>query len=238
MEQGRQRADAFASVNRIVVAARAVLAEGASATLAQVARRAGVGSATLYRHFPNRQALAAVVYEDVFSSEIEPLFAQFHHGDAPRAELLEVTERIADVVQQHRELISSLDNLTEITAALLSRNDAAFVAMIRRAQEAGNLRRDISADDIPNVLAMVASALTAVNLDKVTRRRYLSLLLDGLNPENATPLPGTPPRDTNGPLTFTNSSVARSIATVDHTPTCTGAVSVPQESSVGTAHRR
>ena len=62
VNQKVQRTDAYANVSRIVAAARSLFsAEGASATLAQVARRAGVGTATLYRHFPNRQALALAV---------------------------------------------------------------------------------------------------------------------------------------------------------------------------------
>ena len=191
MRQGRQRADAHASVNRIVVAARAIFStKGASATLTEIARRAGVGAATLYRHFPNRQVLAQAVYENVFSSEIEPLIAKFSESDAVRAELLDVTERLADVLHQYRELISSLDNITRTTTALLSRSGDTFETMIRRAQAAGNLRPDISASDVPNLLAMVTTALAAVDLDGPTRRRYLSLLLDGLNPDHASPLPG------------------------------------------------
>ena len=73
VNQKVQRTDAYANVSRIVAAARSLFsAEGASATLAQVARRAGVGTATLYRHFPNRQALALAVCEASFDTDIEP----------------------------------------------------------------------------------------------------------------------------------------------------------------------
>lgn len=198
MNQGRQRTDAYANVSRIVAAARALFsAEGASATLAEVAHRAGVGAATLYRHFPNREALALAVYEAVFDAEIEPLLMKFQEGDTPRAELLDVAERLADALQQQWGLISSLDNLTEVTTALLSRSDG-LATVIERAQAAGQLRHDINAQDIPPILAMLATALTAVDLDKSARRRYLSLLLDGLNPEQATPLPVIGARDQSG----------------------------------------
>ncbi|MFI0354874.1 TetR/AcrR family transcriptional regulator [Actinomadura sp. 9N407] len=61
----RMRADARRNVDRIVAAAGALIAEhGAEASLEEVARRAGVGSATLHRHFPTRQALLEAVFKD------------------------------------------------------------------------------------------------------------------------------------------------------------------------------
>lgn len=190
VNQRLQRTDAYANVNRIVAAARSLFsAEGASVTLAQVARRAGVGTATLYRHFPNRQALALAVCEASFDAEIEPLLAKFQDSDTPRAVLLDVGERLVAALHRQWGLLSSLDNLTEVITKLLSRSDHSFTTMIERAQAAGQLRRDITAQDIPPVLAMLATALTAIDLDRSARRRYLSLVLDGLNPEHATPLP-------------------------------------------------
>src|SRR5262249_14146667 len=59
------RADARRNVDRIIAAAGALIAEhGADASLEEVARRAGVGSATLHRHFPSRQALLEAVFKD------------------------------------------------------------------------------------------------------------------------------------------------------------------------------
>ena len=61
----RRRADARRNADRIVAAAEALVAEqGAGASLEEIARRAGVGSATLHRHFPSRQALLEAVFKD------------------------------------------------------------------------------------------------------------------------------------------------------------------------------
>ncbi|MFF4778295.1 TetR/AcrR family transcriptional regulator [Microtetraspora fusca] len=69
------RADARRNYNRIVAAAETVIAEhGAEASLEEIARHAGVGSATLHRHFPTRQALL----EAVFKSRVEALCAKAH----------------------------------------------------------------------------------------------------------------------------------------------------------------
>ncbi|MBJ8344406.1 TetR/AcrR family transcriptional regulator [Antrihabitans sp. YC2-6] len=190
MSERQQRVDAYASASRIVVAARDLFSEhGASVTLSEIARRAGVGPATLYRHFPNRQALAEAVYEAVFVADIEPLLAKFENSVAPRAELLDVCERLVKLLQRQQGLISSLNNLTDFTHTLLDRHYDAFARAVHQAQAAGNLRRDIGARDVTNVLALVTTAFTAVNLDRTTQRRYLSLMLDGLDPAHASPLP-------------------------------------------------
>jgi AcrR family transcriptional regulator len=202
MDPQQQRTDVYANVSRIVAAARALFSvEGASVTLAEIARRAGVGIATLYRHFPNRQALALAVYETVYHAEITPLIVKFQQSGTPREELLDLTERLIDVLHQQWGLISSLDDLTAVTTSLLSSSNDAFATMVQRAQAAGNLREDITATDIPPILAMLTTALSAVDLDPTARRRYLSVLLDGLNPQHANPLPTTANRRSRTLLT-------------------------------------
>jgi len=190
MRAGTLRSDAFSSVSRIIDAARRVFASGdGSGTLNRIADEAGVGIATLYRHFPNRQALARAVYERIFAMEIEPLFIEFEKSNAPRAVLLDVAEHLVTVVQNEKGLVSSIGNLTEVTTVLLRRSSEPLGAIVGRAQAAGNIRPDIDASDIPNILAMVITGLGVLGSDKTTRRRYLSLLLDALNPAQATLLP-------------------------------------------------
>ncbi|MFE3002973.1 TetR/AcrR family transcriptional regulator [Nocardia sp. NPDC059246] len=184
------RADAFASISRIIDAARRLFAtEGGSATLAHIAREAGVGVATLYRHFPNREALARAVYERILTAEVLPMLAELDGDALPRSVLLEVAERVADIVQNERGLADSVGNLTEVTADFLASSDETFGPAVARAQAAGNLRPDIEPRDVPYVFAMVITALSAVELSRIARRRYLSFLLDALNPGQASPLP-------------------------------------------------
>ncbi|WP_433566615.1 TetR/AcrR family transcriptional regulator [Nocardia sp. CA-151230] len=184
------RADAFTSISRIVEAARRLFAvEGASATLAHIAREAGVGVATLYRHFPNREALARAVYERILTTDVLPLLAELDNDALPRTVLLDVAERMADIVQGEPGLAASVGNLTEVTAEFLAQSDQIFGHAVVRAQTAGNLRPDLEPRDVPYVFAMVITALSAVELDRPARRRYLSFLLDALNPAQATSLP-------------------------------------------------
>ncbi|MFE6922062.1 TetR/AcrR family transcriptional regulator [Nocardia sp. NPDC057663] len=184
------RADAFTSIARIIDAARRLFAaEGGSATLAHIAREAGVGIATLYRHFPNREALARAVYERILTTEVLPLLAELDTDGRPRSELLDVVERIADIMQNERELATSVGNLTEVTAKFLAQSEEIFGPVVARAQAAGNLRPDLEPRDVPYVFAMMITAFGAVDLEHRARRRYLSFLLDALNPAQATPLP-------------------------------------------------
>lgn len=184
------RADAFASVKSILAAARSVFASNdGSGTVGRIAREAGVGIATVYRHFPTREALATAVYNDLFMTEVQPLLVEFERSDAPRELLLDMAERLLDVLDREQGLVLSLGNLSQVTVDLLHRKLDVIAPSIARAQAAGNLRRDIRTSEIPNLLAMVTSGLQGTDLDHVSRRRYLSLLLDGLNPPHAQPLP-------------------------------------------------
>lgn len=184
------RADAFSSISRIVASARRAFAVGdGSRSLTGIAADAGVGVATLYRHFPNRRALAHAVYEEIYLTEIQPLLASLGESTAPRAVLLDVAERLADVAVHERGMVVSLGNLAEVTTEFLSRSTESFAPAVARAQAAGKLRADIMAADILSFLAIVTAGLGAVDTDALTRRRYVSLMLDALNPSYASPLP-------------------------------------------------
>lgn len=187
------RADAFASVSRIIEAARRVFATGDGlGTLNRIAQEAQVGIATLYRHFPNREALARAVYDRVFTTEIDPLLQEFERSDAPRGVLMDIAERILRVLQRERGLAASLGDVSAATRDLLRRNGTRLETAVRRAQAAGSLRPDIAPGDIATILGMVAAGFDGTGSDIATRRRSVSLLLDGLNPERAQALPSAP----------------------------------------------
>lgn len=185
MDLRTMRTDAVSNVTRILDAARRVFATGdGSGTLDKIAREAGVGIATLYRHFPNRQSLAEGVYERIFVAEIEPLLTRLTTG-APRQALLEVAERIADVARRERGLVASLGSLGSATSGLLARHRETFDELVARGRATGQLRDDVTGDDVPHLLAMFASGTAVLDVDPTTRRRYLGLLLDALAPRPA-----------------------------------------------------
>ncbi|WP_152545363.1 TetR/AcrR family transcriptional regulator [Microbacterium sp. CH12i] len=189
MNASTMRVDAAASVSRIIEAAKRVFAAGdGSGTLNRIAKEACVGIATLYRHFPNRETLAMAVYQQVFIRDIQPIFEEFERTNTPREVLLKLGERLLGVLDRERGLAVSLGNVAGATHVLVSANIAALVPAVARAQEAGNLREDIVAEDIPNLLTMIAAGFGSIPSGP-QRRRYLSLLLDSLNPAAAQRLP-------------------------------------------------
>ena len=189
MDGSTMRVDAAASMAKILGAARRAFSLGdGSGTLNRIAKEAGVGIATLYRHFPNRESLARAVYGDIFAGEIQPLLDEFERTDAPRHVLLAVSEKLLSVLDRERGLAAALGDVAEVTRELMQRNRAAIARAVTRAQSAGNLRPDIVADDIPQLMTMIAAGFGGIT-EAGARRRYLSLLLDSLNPAQARPLP-------------------------------------------------
>lgn len=185
----RRRSDAFANVSRIVAAAREIFArDGTSATLSQVAAAAGVGNATLYRHFPNRQALAAAVYEDIVDNDIRPTITALA-DNAPREKFIDALARLEDAMFEQRQLLASMGDLAELTVRLFTRDRDEFEAMIDQAKAAGALRADLTADDVVTFVAMVTTASVAMNQSKPMRRRYLSLMFDAFSAQGTQPLP-------------------------------------------------
>jgi AcrR family transcriptional regulator len=192
-ESTELRADAFSNVARIIAAARRVFASGdGTGSLSQIAKDAGVGVATLYRHFRSREALALAVYDRMFTEEVQPLIEHFATADTPRSALLDIAERINDIAAREPGLVQSLGSLTEATRVLVERSAHTLVPMLERAQEAGTIRPDIEAADIPNLIALFTAGLGVFETDRTAQRRYFSLLLDALNPAHATPLPAAP----------------------------------------------
>lgn len=184
MDVKTMRTDAVASIGRILEAAWHVFGTDAgTGTLEKIAHEAGVGIATLYRHFPSRQVLARAVYERLFVTEIEPLLRRAEAGDGRHEELLDVAMGIVQVGRRERGVVTSIGDLTAATTELLADHLHQFDALVGRGKAAGNLRADLEGKDVAHVLAMFATGAVALSVDALALRRYLGMLLDGLQPQ-------------------------------------------------------
>jgi len=190
----RPRADAVRNRERVLVAAEAAFSvEGQRAHLDDIAEAAGVGVGTVCRHFPTKQDLLAAVCERLYRSLLESAEAALAEDD-PAAAFERFFVGLPEFVHRHRAFAEQMANELE-TAAEPVREELmrAMTELVTRAQAAGAVRADIGPADVSMLFSGVAHA-TAVagDLAPKLRERYVRIVLDGLRPDGASPLPGRP----------------------------------------------
>jgi len=175
-----KRADARRNYEKVLTAAREAFAEGGESTaLEEIARRAGVGIGTLYRHFPNRQALLEALYvnevEEVCRSAAEL------DGSDPWEALNAWFERVMGYLATKQALAQELLNYLETDAPLFQVCRASLYEagepLLRRAQEAGVVRQDV---EFPEVMQMVIGIAKIPAGDQTQVAHILRVALDGL----------------------------------------------------------
>lgn len=201
-----QRADARRNRERVLAAAEELFAtSGLKVQMADVADRAGVGVGTVCRNFPTKDALITALLDDMLESLLAAAEAALADPD-PEAGLWAYVEAMADLQARSRGLAEQMSahlNLTpeELPVKLALRR--AIADLLARAQAAGAVRDDIGPADLALLFSGIAqSAVLAGDVDATQRRRYLTIVLDGLRPADPTTLPG-------GPLGFADLDRAR-----------------------------
>lgn len=188
------RADAERNRVKLLAAAHAVFAQhGLDAGVEEVAREAGVGVGTLYRRFPTKESLVEAVVEERFTSMGEAFAIAASEQDDPWESFSACALVLAEAIAADHgffQVVSETVARVPSVRALRDRMLLVLEPVVVRAQEAGVLRRDVSAGDIPGLCA-VAARLPRWKLeeDPDVWRRYLGVVLDGLRAEGATPLP-------------------------------------------------
>jgi AcrR family transcriptional regulator len=180
-----KRADARRNYDRLLAAATAAFAEhGADdVSLEEIARRAGVGIGTLYRHFPARQALLEAVYQDQVDG-LDALAAKLLTAESPGAALGEWLRAFVAFGRTKRSLSSALVSTLGRDAEFLSacsrilRNRTE--ELLRRAQEAGEARQEVQAGDIMRLTHGLIMATDAGQTDPGQTDRLIALVISGL----------------------------------------------------------
>jgi len=178
------RADARRNYERLVVAAREVFAqEGGGASMEAIARRAGVGVGTLYRHFPNRIDLVEAVYRtdvDNLVHTAEQVSADLDPWPAAVA-FLEAFVRYAQGKRTFlNELREAFDKNPDLRVAMLDRVRQAMELIVAKAQQAGVMRTDLDGSDL---MQLVGPMCTNATLSEDQSMRLLRTILDGLHKE-------------------------------------------------------
>jgi AcrR family transcriptional regulator len=176
-----RRADAQRNYDALVTAAAAAFArDGADASLEEIARQAGVGSATLHRHFASRQALLNAV----FHGRVEALCAQARElaeGAEPGPALGIWLRAVGAYVSSTRGLASSL--VPSSGNVCLSLVEAAGDELLTSARAAGAVRTDVSIRDLLTLVNAVAMAVEHCPGDNGSEAgRLLGLAIDGIHP--------------------------------------------------------
>ncbi|MFD0410531.1 TetR/AcrR family transcriptional regulator [Kitasatospora sp. NPDC127116] len=184
------RADAARNAEKIVRAAREVFAEqGPDAHLDDVARRAGVGAATLFRRFPDKAALLRAVLDQRFGEHVRPVIQAAAHDADPASGLVRVLEAALESVAGDYNVLAAARAAGVLTPATGEEFFAALDALLARGQDAGVIRADLVPDDLHRIVVMLVSVLWTMEAREDGWRRYLALVLDGLSPAGARPLP-------------------------------------------------
>jgi AcrR family transcriptional regulator len=175
------RADARRNYERLVAAAREVFAqEGGGASMDAIARQAGVGVGTLYRHFPKRIDLVEAVYRtdvDTLVDTAEEAVAELEPWPAV-VTFLEAFVRYAQGKRTFlNELREAFDKNPELRLDMLERVEGSMQLVIGRAQDAGAVRTDVSGHD---VMQLVGPMCTNASLSEDQSVRLLGMILDGL----------------------------------------------------------
>ncbi|ASO18783.1 AcrR family transcriptional regulator [Actinoalloteichus hoggarensis] len=173
------RADAARNYERIVVAAERAFEEiGPAATLEEVARRAGVGVATVYRRFRNRDQLVRAVFARAFVA-IELAAVE---TDDPWQDLLHFLHATVDVLAGRQAVLALAREVDSIDVRLLDRCEHLVGGLLRRARAAGVTRPELEPRDVAAVVVMALAVVRPDDVGGADRRRYLALLTDGLRP--------------------------------------------------------
>jgi AcrR family transcriptional regulator len=181
------RADARRNRELILAAADAAFAdEGLTVPVDEIARRAGVGTGTLYRHFPTKEAL----FEAVLVAHMDTLARygrELAGSDQPDEALFQFVDRLASEAASKRNLIDALSGAGLDIKATSSESKAAveeaFQVLLSRAQRAGLVRHDVQPADLMG-LVIGACALATHERTDCSQSRMMAVVCAGLRPES------------------------------------------------------
>jgi AcrR family transcriptional regulator len=194
------RADARRNRDQIVAAAKQWFAvQGPDVPMEEIARAAGVGVGTLYRRFPDREALIrAVVRESLIISVAEARAALAEEPTAWQALVrvlrqsreLRLIVRITTAAQPAKTVVKDDEESGELRRAMIEVLDS----VVHAAQAEGTLRTDIDTGDVAMLFTLLVRPVPLPDEEaaELAQERCTALVLDGLRAHTGTPLPGRP----------------------------------------------
>ena len=186
----KPRADAERNRVRLLETAKAAFAEkGSDASLDEIARNAGVGAGTLYRHFPTRDALVAAVYRNETEQLVAAAgrLAETHPPvTALREWLLLFVDYIATKHGMSEVLNSIVGGTSDLYSASTTQMKQAIAKLVERAVANGDIRLDLDPLDLLRALASVVKVSSAPD-GKTAARRLVDILIAGIRMRSRPP---------------------------------------------------
>lgn len=178
-----QRADARRNREKVLAAARRQFAgQGLDAQIDEIARDAGVGVGTVYRHFPTKEDLLQALADDRFEGLAAAGRASLVVDD-PWQGFVEFMTYSARVMAEDRALSEAMDQRPALCGQAADKVEMLLVTgeVVARAQASGQLRADIVAEDVPSLICGLGRAVRA-NDDRpaMSWERHLEIILAGL----------------------------------------------------------
>ena len=155
--------------------------ERAQLSLGEIAARAGVGVATLYRHFPNREALEREALRQILLDEGAAVLELVRPED-PRGSFVELSSRVIDVVLAVRPPGSPPLDIPDLMGDVFEELSGPVGETLAQGQRDGTVRADVDVRDILWVMQIMVTGFSVPSATPDVRRRYLALLFDALSP--------------------------------------------------------
>lgn len=166
-------------------AARDAFAQhGSELSMEELARRAGVGVGTVYRHFPNKDALLDALVTAQLSMLVERTREALAKDD-PWEGWCDLVRQGADVQAEdvafcQMAMVHKAETDSEAVAAVRTQLESETAKLLDRAKAAGKLRRDFTIDDVPIMFASIAAAVRLMESSPEAWKRHVEFILDGL----------------------------------------------------------
>jgi AcrR family transcriptional regulator len=179
------RADAKRNYERILEVAREVFREqGYDASLDEVAKRAGVGPGTLYRHFPNRDALLDAIMQSWMLRVEETVEKSLAHEGPPRDLLLSWFEAYVALISLHKggpaKITSAMGDRTSPIHTKCQILATAADRVVGRLDDEGALKAEVDAVQMCRLVGAVAAVADQADLDAADVRPMLEVIADGM----------------------------------------------------------
>jgi AcrR family transcriptional regulator len=189
------RADAARNVDKIILAARQCFREhGPDVPLQTIAATAGVGPATLFRNFADKEELVLAALNRQLRETVDPVIAEAVAGMDAAAGLLRVIEAIMAAASADANLLGAVAGRRELLTGITGSLMESIGVLLVRGQGQGTLRPDISLTDMFRLLAMLIGVVDTMEPGSDAWRRPVALIEDAIRTERTgRPLPAFVP---------------------------------------------